>query len=103
MYIVYLFLCRTPKLVSADTLYRNDGVTFEDNWQERAIERFVSQFFPTYTYIPLLQQTTFEILCLQIWKGMVQTCFKSKNFKITQSALSDAFRRFLTPLHQSTF
>lgn len=30
---------RTPSLVTAETLYKNDGVNFEENWQERAIER----------------------------------------------------------------
>ncbi|XP_053378340.1 uncharacterized protein LOC123529192 isoform X8 [Mercenaria mercenaria] len=35
----YQNLPGTPAVVSADTLYRNDGTKFEDNWQERVIER----------------------------------------------------------------
>lgn len=26
--------------MTADTLYKNDGLNFEENWQERAIERY---------------------------------------------------------------
>lgn len=36
-----LFLYSTPAVVSADTLYKNDGISFEDNWQERVIERYI--------------------------------------------------------------
>ncbi|XP_052781074.1 uncharacterized protein LOC128217749 isoform X5 [Mya arenaria] len=35
----YQDLPGTPALISAETLYRNDGLHFEDNWQERVIER----------------------------------------------------------------
>ncbi|XP_060576944.1 uncharacterized protein LOC132734258 [Ruditapes philippinarum] len=35
----YQNLPGTPAFVSADTLYKNDGTKFEDNWQERVIER----------------------------------------------------------------
>ena len=34
------FCFRTPATISADKLYRNDGISFEDNWQERVIERY---------------------------------------------------------------
>ena len=27
-------------MVSAEKLYKNDGNSFEDNWQERVIERY---------------------------------------------------------------
>jgi len=38
--IISAFVFRTPALVSAETLYKNDGTNFDDNWQERAIERW---------------------------------------------------------------
>ncbi|KAL4225907.1 hypothetical protein ACF0H5_013895 [Mactra antiquata] len=37
----YQNLPGTPSVVTADTLYKNDGLNFEDNWQERVIERHI--------------------------------------------------------------
>ena len=36
----FFLLFRTPSSVSPEKLYRNDGTSFEDNWQERIIERY---------------------------------------------------------------
>ena len=37
---IFVLHPRTPKVVSAEKLYKNDGNSFEDNWQERVIERY---------------------------------------------------------------
>ena len=48
-YVFTLIFPRTPKIVSAEKLYKNDGTSFEDNWQERVIERYTAIFIHCYS------------------------------------------------------